>query len=323
MNQKKIIISLIAVIMLIFASCSSSNSNVRKNSFELTTFNGGDDGLTFEFLAEAPPSKVRDQGLQPFQVMFSVKNNGEFDIPENRAYVSLSGIRPQDLGLTETSKVIPALNGYKKQGDNVIEGRTQQIIFSNLRYLESVRSGSIPITLYANVCYPYETKAFTLVCINGNTIPSLDEKTRICDLDSDRDYANSGAPIHIEDVSQYSAGSSSIGVRFTIVHTPTSTVSNVYQSNSIDSNCNINGNSLGSTEALLARDKIRYVVETGLPGLNCGGTGTNTETVQLINNRYTVTCEQSTAGEGEYEKPVSITLNYDYVDKINTQILVE
>jgi hypothetical protein len=321
--NKKLSIIILSILTLLFASCSST-SDGRSNSFELDSFNGGDDALTFGFLDEAPPELIRDQGLQPFQVMLSIKNNGEFDIPADSAYVSLTGFRPQDLGLTETSKPISAMNGFKKQGSNVIEGRTQQVIFSNLKYTESVVSGSFPIKIYANVCYPYQTRSFTRLCINGNTVPALDKRGEICDLNSQREYANSGAPISIENVQQYPAGSSSISFQFEIVHTETSQESNVYESGSIDSNCNINGfSSTRSSEAILQRDKITYEVDTGLPGLNCESTGTNSNTVDLTNDRYTVVCTQDTTGEGEYEKAATITLNYDYLDRISTDILVE
>ena len=322
MVNKKLLITFLAVFMLFLAGCTSE-TGARKNSYEIGSFNGGDKALSFEFLAEAPPQVVRDQSLQPFQVMLKIKNEGEFDIPQDRAYVALTGFRPQDLGLTETSKVIPQMNGFKKQGDNVIEGRTQQVVFSNLKYVESVVSGSIPIKIYANVCYPYETKAFTLLCINGNTVPALDKRAEICKLDSKREYSNSGAPIHIEDVVQYPSGSSSMIIQFDIVHVPTSKDANVYASGSIDSKCNIAGNSPSSSDAILARDKVTYKVETGLPNLNCEATGTNTNTVILTNDRFTVTCEQSTAGEAEYEKPATITLTYDYLDRISKDILVE
>ena len=319
--MKKLYLIILLSITLLLAGCSSSNNNSSNGG--TGAFKGGNDALTIEFAEGTPPDSIRDQGLEPFSVMVDVKNEGEFDIPENSAFVALSGIGSEALGINDTSKAVPQLNGYRKDGDNVLEGRTQRVIFSNLRYYEDVRSGSIPVTLYATVCYPYETRALTLVCINGDTNPSLDEKTQICDLNSDRESSNSGGPIQIENVKQYAFGSNSIQISFDVVHTPVSTVANVYERGSIDQDCKINGERLGSAQARLAKDKVKYTVDTGLSGLNCGDTGSNSEVVYLTNDRYKVTCVQDTTGQEEYEKPIAITLEYDYVDNINKEITIQ
>lgn len=309
--------------MLLFAGCTSSGSG-KKNGFELNSFNGGDESLTLEFAENSPPENIRDQGLQPFSIRLLVKNMGEYDIPEGEGFVSLSGMDPVTWNLQNTSKPLMLLNGFKKQGDNVIPGRSQQVIFSDLKYTDNIESGSFPFNLVANLCYPYETKAFALVCINGDTLPSLDEKAQICEIDGDKKFANSGAPVKIANVVQYPYGQSSIQIKFDIVHKPVSTNSNIYEPGSIDSNCNINGGSPStSSQAAYKRDKVLYTVESDIPGLDCEGTGSNTNTVQLLDDKYTVTCIQDTSGQPEYEKPITITLKYDYWDRISKQIIVE
>ena len=325
MIKRNIFLILVMSVMVLFASCSSDGGTRQSSYGDIGTFNGGSNALTFEFLENAPPGIVRDQGLQPFQIIVRLKNEGEFDIGENESYVVLAGLKPADLNLTEDemSKVIPPMNGFKKQGGNVIEGRTQQVTFSNLKYTESVISGAIPIRIFANVCYPYETRAFTLLCINGDTTTNLDKSAEICELTSQRDYANSGAPVRIENVRQSPYGSSEILVQFDIVHTPTSDSAGLYERGSIDSDCNIDGNSPTGVEAIERRNKVSYSFSSGLDGVDCDGTGTGNNTVILTDNRYTVTCVQDTTGEREYEKPATITLKYDYWDRIGTDITIE
>lgn len=324
--MKKLVLIMLLGVMAIVAGCTSSggSGDSRENGFELdSSFNGGDDALVFSFLDQAPPSNIRDQGLQPFSVRLEIENLGEYDIPDNTGFVSLTGFNPRDLGLNDTSKPLMNLRGYKKQGDNTIPGGRQQVVFDNLRYENSVVSGSVPLTIFANVCYPYETRAFALACINGDTVPSLDERTEICDLEGSKEFANSGGPVKIDNVEQYAYGQNSIQIQFDIVHTPTSDQSNLYERGSIDSNCRIDGSSPGSSEALFKRDKVTYEVQTGIPGLSCEGTGTGTNTVTLTENRYTVTCIQNTLGEEEYPKPISIFLKYDYLDRESVDIRVE
>jgi len=320
--MKKILLIISLVFVLLFAGCSGS-SGTQRGTNQLDSFNGGDSGLSLTFREESPPFTIRDQGLQPFSVAVLVENNGEFDISDNSAHVVLSGFDTTAFELADTSKEVPALRGFKKQGTNVIPGLSQPVIFSNLKYTESLVSGSIPMTMYANVCYPYQTKAVALVCINGDTIPAIDKRAEICEISGDKEYANSGAPVKIENVQEFPYGEHSIQIQFDIVHSPTSSSANLYESGSINSDCNIAGNAASSSDALFQRDKVTYIIDSGIAGLDCEGTGTNTNTVSLINNKYTITCVQDTTGQSEYQKPISITLDYDYLDRIGKDITIE
>ena len=321
--NKKIIIILGVIFLLILSGCTSSKSKANQNGFELSSFNGGDKAVDFSFEPNSPPTTVRDQGLQPFSVRLLIENNGEFNIPENSAYIKLDGFNNADLGLKINSKPLLALKGVRKQGSNVIDGGKQQVVFSNLKYVNSVVSGSIPIKIYANICYPYQTKAMALVCINGNTIPAIDKKAQICDLSGDKKIANSGAPIKVTNFKEFPYGKHSVQFTFDIVHTPTSPDANVYELGSIDSNCNINGSPASTSKALFKRDKVRYTIDSGISGLNCEGLGTNTNIVTLTNNKYTVSCIQNTLNQNEYEKPISIKLDYDYLDRKSVNINIE
>jgi len=322
--MKKIITILLLAVLLLFAGCSSGgNSSSKQTSFEIGAFNGGDDAVTFSFVDNAPPSKIFDQSLQPFTVRLMIKNSGEADIAEGTGHVVLDGFNPSDLGDGDFTKDLIQLNGVKKQGSNTIPGGRQQVTFENLRYTNSVVSGVVPIKLYANICYPYKTNSMALVCINGDTTPAIDKKTEKCQIDESKQFANSGAPVQIENFEQYSYGSSAITIQFDIVHKPTSDSANIYAINSIDSNCDINGATPRSNDAITYKDKVKYTVNTGLPNLNCGRTNLNSDTVTLIDNKFTVTCIQDTIGQDEYEKPISIQLDYDYFDRISVDVDVE
>ncbi len=321
--MKKLIIVIGILFLIVFAGCEA-NSNGKKNKFELgSSFNGGDKAITFKFLEGTPPEKVRDQSLQPFGISLFLENQGEYDIEQGKAHVTLTGFDPAILGLTTTTKETNMLRGYKKQGSNVIPGGKDQVIYSNLKYTGNAVSGSFPFTFYANLCYPYETKAFAVVCINGNTVPAIDKKAEICELEGAKEYANSGAPVKIENVEQYPYGSSSIRIQFDIVHTPMSNDANVYEPGALDSNCKIGGVSPSASEALFKRDKVKYIVTSNIAGLDCEGTGANTNIVTLNSNTYTVSCVQSTTGQEEYNHPISIALQYDYLDRISKTIQIE
>ena len=218
------------------------------------------------------------------------------------------------------------MRGVKKQGSNTIPGTKHQVLFSNLKYVPELPSGTHTQTIFANMCYPYKTKSLATVCINGDTLISYDDDSIICDLEGKKDFANSGAPVKIENVQQFSAGESSIQIQFDIVHKPTKDNGRLYRAGTTDSECKINGNSASSTEAALDEDYVTYTVESGISGLECSSSdsGTpNTGTVQLSEKKTTVFCTQDTTGQEEFEKPISITLSYDYLERIQTDILVE
>ncbi len=322
-NKTSISFIILIIVMLFIAGCSTTNSKNDENSFQLSSFKGGDNGLTLSFENNAPPKVVRDQGLEPFSIRLLIQNMGETNIKENTAFVNLDGFNKANFGIENTSKPLLALRGVRKEGSNVIDGGKEQIVFSNLKYNSSVISGSMPIKIFANICYPYETKVVALVCINGNTIPALDKKAEICSLSGEKKIANSGAPVKVENFKEFPYGRHSVQFVFDIVHNPTSEDANIYENGSIDSSCRIDGFPASSSQALFKRDKVIYKVNTGIPGLNCEGTGNNTNTITLTNNKYTVTCIQNTYGQNEYEKPISIFLYYDYLDRKSTVINIQ
>lgn len=324
MVRVKRILGIVGLCGLVFFSGCTGGTGGNKSSFDPTSgFNGGSKALSFTFEKNAPPATVRDQGQQPFSIRFLVKNEGEFDIPEGKGHISLVGVDKSVLNLDDASKDIPALNGFKKQGGSVIEGRQQFVLFSDLKYTESIAGSTQPLNLNANICYPYQTRVSSSLCINGNTNVAIDDSLKICELDGVRTAGVSGGPILVENVKQYVSGSSGISFQFDIVHKPTGNFASLYESGSIDSNCKIEGNAVTSNEANSKKDTVKYEVKSGLSGLDCEGTGGSSNTVRLYDNKYTVICKQDTSGLEEFEKPISITVDYDYLDRITKTITIE
>jgi len=320
--KKNILFIMIISLMIIFAGCENSTSKGNQNGYSLDSFNGGNSALEFNFIEGYPPKNIRDQSLVPFNVMLNIKNVGEFDIPDDSAFVRLDGFNPADLGLNDTTQAIMSLNGVKKQGKNIIPGRESRVSFTNLKFINSVVGSNMPIKIFANICYPYQTKSVGIICINGNTVPSIDEKTEICKLDGEKKFSNSGGPVKIENLKQYPHGKSSIQLSFDIVHDPSSDQASLFEPGSIDENCYIGGKSASSPSAVFKKNKVKFTVETGVPGLKCNQ-GDNSGFVTLSNDRTIVTCIQDTTGQEEYQKQITITLDYDYLDRKSIDINVE
>ncbi len=326
MKQIKNILLLLSLSMMLLLAGCSSGTNAKQSGYVLTdSFKGGNTALDISFVDGMPPERIKDNGIGTFDVRLLISNLGEYDVPKDSISVALTGFDLTELGVTESSKTVPIdLRGFKKQGENVIEGAKQFVIFNSLGFKSSIVSGTRDLQISANICYPYETRSVAVACVAGSTLIGVDSKYESCELEGDRSYANSGAPVKIENVKQYSAGESKILIQFDIVHDGNSELGSVYESGSLNSACRVNGNPLGSVNAKNYENKVKYTIDTGLTGLSCEGSNTNTNTVLLGDGTYTVTCEQSTAGLGDaYEKLIRINLEYDYVDRVSKTIKVE
>lgn len=326
--MKKAIILLLSI-FLVFAGCtggsSSGSSSGGSSNVDLSSsFNGGNAGIVATFKENLPPQTIRDNGLQTFSIHVELENQGESDVEANKAHVRISGIDTSAFNLNDSSREVPQLRGVTKQGTNVIPGGRANIIFSNLKYTNSLVAGKVPITFYADICYPYNTSSVVLMCINGDTTSAyIDENSNICDLTNENvKYANSGAPVSIENVKQYPNGEHSIQLMFDIVHNPTSDFAKIYEPNSIDSECNIHGIPAKSTQTTVYKDVVFYEIESGIAGLDCEA-GNPYGKATLSQGRTTVTCTQDTSNQEEYTKIIKVKLKYDYLDRISKEIEIE
>ena len=304
---------------LVFSSCSDTGDSKGNGVDFSNSFRGGDDSLVISFQEGSPPPEVFGGGIRPFNVRLLIKNEGERDIRVGEGFVVLSGIDPASFNLENVSKSIPEIRGYKIQGDSIIEGRQQIITFTNLKYLQNV-SGKSTQRIYADICYPYKTLSLANLCVSDSPFLDADESTKICDVENSKsEFGNSAAPVSIENVGQYAAGSSSIVFQFDIVHKPKKTSSLVFAKNSFDSECRVNG--LKAGDDYEKKNVVAYRVETGIEGLSCNG-GENFGEAQLVNNKAHIICEQEISGERDHIRPVNIELEYGYFDRVSKDIVI-
>ncbi len=324
-----IFVSIVLFFTIFLSGCgegtSSTGSNVKTANFGLdSSFVDGNGGLTFEFQKNSPPEIIRDQSLEPFFVRFYIENLGEYNIPQNGSHIAISGFNKVDLNLDDHSQELKELRGVKLQGSTgEIPGGSQLITFANLRYMREVMGTNFPLTIYADICYPYETNSVVVACMNGDTTIAIDEQNKICELDNDaiENFANSAGPVKIENVKQYRNGEHSINLVFDIYHIPLSDTAELYGTNSFNNDCALKDQQSQYTN----KNKVEYVVNTGLSGsINCDVTGNPSNSINLYpdNNgddsskhKYTASCEIDTTGLGEFLTPIKITLKYAYRER--------
>lgn len=141
MKIKHILIFLMLSFLLVFAYGCNKIEGGKKTT--TGAFIGGTQGLSLDFLSGAPPESVFDTN-NPFAINVKIKNIGEWDIPRDKATITVTGINPNDFGVTPSDlskNPTEDLTGSKKDpSGNIIEGTTTNLEYDNLQYQEIGRA---------------------------------------------------------------------------------------------------------------------------------------------------------------------------------------
>lgn len=305
-----IIISLILIIISL-SGCDDNGSTERSKSFI-----GGNDGLDIEFINNAPPDEIFDTEY-PFSISLKIENIGEWDInnPQD-ATVKISGIDPADFGKTQSdliSNVDSELRGNHRDPDgDIIRGTLTNIEFQNLQYQGNIAT-DVELPIRADICYKYGTQAITKICVLEDMLGAekRDEKEEVCEPTEIKSIENSGSPIHVSNFKETAISKDKLSFSFTINHIGEGVISRM------GTECS-NANS--------DEDRVLINVNTGINGLTCSGIegGSNLGYTTLYDGEREIVCTQPLpAQRGNYEKQITITLEYDYQDNVDTKITVK
>jgi hypothetical protein len=305
-----ILIMALVSVSVFLAGCSEDEPSFGKEK----TFLGGTKGLEIEFMNGEPPEEVYDGGDFPFSITLKINNKGEYDVPEEDVLVSIQGFDAEEFGLTlDDLEKNPDedITGYGINPDTgePIEPPEYYVTFSDLNY-QGTLSGNHQFPAVANVCYRYLTKATTDLCIKENLLDTQD--TSVCTVSGKRSYENSGAPVQITDVEEFTAGSSAVRFSFRVKH--------------IDNNGNIYSKTGDLCDKALAnKNKVYVEVDTGMEGtLKCSGLsdGDSGEII-LTDGERMISCTQEVRNPSNRIKIVNIELSYDYETMEETEFLVK
>ena len=332
MKQKRDVILVVFSVILLFlvAGCKETGTG----GTPTTPFIGGTQGLQIGVLEGSPPDEVTDGNSFPFNVVISLKNLGEYDLKKDKVKVDLIGFLPSlfNTDATTLNDLNPADDPTPKQRDaegNIIEPVETLVTFpkpineaKEFNYKSNI-IGNTPFIFRADVCYRYQTKAVSEICALENML--VVAKDAICNPIGEKSVFSSGSPIQVNSFRQSVAGKDKVQFSFDIVH---SGQGNIFKPT------NFTGNVENCPKELMSRrtaeDNINVIVKTGLADskLNCIGlTPSATEAngnVRLVDGKRTITCTQDLSqSPGEYKKSVDITLNFNYLDSAQKEILVK
>ncbi len=303
--DKKIILTVMLMVLVIATGCTSS-SKKKENPFV-----GGTNGVLINFMESAPPDEVFDGGGFPFNVIVKLSNEGEYTVPQNNIKLWLIGIDPAEFGLRASDFVKqPTEDLIKVSRDdsgNKIPSIPVEIEFPEFNYLGKV-SGEVTYNIIAKICYNYQTLANAKLCIKNNL---LDSSATVCKLSEDKPVYSSGAPIQVTSFKQSISGKDKISFEFTVEQ---------------KGNGNVFRNGMECNDIFANRDKVFVSIDSGIPGLMCTGfTGGNFGFITIFEGKRTVSCIQQIdiTEQKAYEKQLTITLNYDYMEMKSKPILIK
>jgi len=276
-------------------------------------FIGGTTGLKLDFVEGAPPEDAYDKGTYPFDVAVILENIGETSVKKEDVLVKISGFDPTDFGKSQDfmqqHPEDDLSKTYKNSEGRVIEGMTTTVEFNSFSYNQDL-TGNTPFPIRASVCYTYGTTANAIICYREDILDIANDEDALCEINEDKTVYNSGAPVHVENFKETARGTNKIGFNFDIKHKGSG---DIFEKNSV---CD-------DTDRKL-EDVVYVTVDTGIPGLSCSSLDTGTEgPIKLYNDHKTISCTQEVTSPADYEKPVTITVEYDYEEDKTTEIVIK
>jgi hypothetical protein len=293
--------------LLLLSGCTGGTT---KTVGKDVSFIGGTSGLVIGFEEGLPPDTVFDGGTYAFDVSVRLENVGETDVQPSNVVVELSGINPAEFGLSEgdfrKNPNEPVLRTYKDSDGNIIDGSVVNVDFTGLNYARTlVGPQSFPIR--AEVCYLYESKATAMLCVTNDLFDQT--QNRVCKVNEDKTISSSGAPVQVSKFKESARGQNKVSFSFDI---------------ELRANGELFRRSTGCDYTVRdTKNKVWVTVDSRMPGLVCSGLASGTSGELLLSKgKRTITCTQDVNTNIDYEQPVDITVQYDYLDYKETTIVV-
>lgn len=276
-------------------------------------FVGGTQGLVLSF--QDFRSEVFDGNRDPFDIIVNLQNNGENLVKKENVKVSLSGINPVEFSKTEQDLVKnaadDAIETRKDSQGGVLLGPPVFTEFVGLNHKGSIAGASAQFTIRADVCYLYRTRAASKLCIRSNLLTP--PAGGICELNEDKPFFNSGAPVQIASFKETVRAKDKIGFTFEI--------KNVGQGSLFERN------SVCDRSQRQKENRVYVTIATGLNGLSCTGLETTAigaeGFVTLYGGSKIVSCAQTVSTASDFEQLVGVEVVYDYEEMIQNTLTVK
>lgn len=312
---KTLVIISLALLLLSAQKCEKK-TETPKASYG---FIGGTAGLDSLFVSGQPPEKVLDAGNEPFVIAIQHNNNGEYDIKENEVVTTLEGISFSTFGInkqTQTNDISLPRKILEKATKNIVPGGQAETVYE-ASYKEDI-SFDKTHTIAANVCYKYQTRAVSSLCLVNNPTQRPRE-TDVCLINEGKPTGNSGAPLQATTLSQRASGKSEVTFTFQVENKGTGSV---YSPSLIEKKeCTDRAN-----EDILDWVQVTIKSPEGL-SIDCAKLNNGSQgQVRLIKGITTISCKLDTSRltqAAPFTSEVLVHLDYAYKTHFSKQITVE
>ncbi len=309
MKNKGVLVIFTLALFIFIAGCTTQTQT------GAGVFVGGEKGLELSFIKDEPPAKVLDDNQDEFSITLLTKNVGEYDIPKGNIVASLQGISKEQFQMNSlNAKSDYSLAGTSKSRTRVESGEQQELSFGKSKYRPKLDT-DYDIEMRADVCYQYETRVASKLCVKKNTAKR--EAKDLCQIDNDNlKVENSGAPVQVTNARQRPGGSNQIKFTFDIEKKG---AGDVYEPGTFSSECN---------EQKDKKDHVRVAVSSvsGTLNVKCRQMNDASEgVVDLITGKRTVSCTVDTGSlqESAFNDAFRIKLTYFYKDSVTKSFTVE
>jgi len=335
-NHRYFVIALLLLAIFLVSACSTSKSGASAGSAPRKPFIGGSSGLTITFLKDNPQPEITDDDTFSFKSIISLKNDGEFKIKSTDIKTNLVGFDPSDFD-SDLSQVLNRplddstdLSARRQDAEgNIVDGDTTYVSFpKDTDFRPRKFSGNTEFTFRADVCYAYQTKANTKMCILRDMINI--RQSSVCLPTQSKSIFATAAPVQVTNFRQSVIGKDKLSFSFDVSLSGTVDIfqdrSDITPSSGFDSACPRDPRKRREIE-----NKVKVDIETIPPSdpivqtPKCGGLDSgNKGIVTLVNNKRTITCTVDLSPDRtELEKVIEITLNYNVLATKETKVLVK
>ena len=188
-------------LLLLITACTIQTTTTSKD----VNLHVGFNGLTMELLKNTPPQKVFEDEV--FPVIIKVRNIGAFSLDKNDKAILSLGVEKDYTNKVEllAGGKIESIN--ENTGTFNLEGRSninikgeEEVISYNIRAgIVDPQSEVHSSTVIATLCYPYETKLSSTVCIDTD-VSNLIPGKKVCNVQDIVFDNGQGAPVAVTKV---------------------------------------------------------------------------------------------------------------------------
>ncbi len=311
MKKSVSIILLVIFIALFLVSCKprpGAGETPLDTVAALQQVKTGTQGVELQLIQNSPPAILYDQS--DLIALLEVKNKGSYDLKAQDCFVQVTGF---DRNIISGSFFGPRSCA---EGAGVLEGKNLYNTEGGSNVLEFESSISMPLgvpdynpTLNFLSCYHYHTIANPSVCVDP-LLYQISAEQKTCQPKDVPMGGGQGGPVGVTYTGVDMVGNRAI---FEI------NIKNIGTGRVLSPFANINNCGQASLE-YQDLDRVQYNVEmTGGGKVNCKP---QDGFVRLSNGQGKIICTFDIPGSSSFETPLSIDLDYSYVDSFQKQVRI-